>query len=125
MGGVGGVDVPAEAAQEWADRAAMLGDVNAVTVRGAKILAAAVEHHLRVSARSLAVVKTPACPATPPMYRAVGSCTTPRKGAPVAASISVGAMRAARDAAGEGGLLHPERGRRLLRGAILVERLAA
>ena len=29
-------------------------------------------------ARSSAVENSPACPATPPMRRAVGSCTTPR-----------------------------------------------
>ena len=31
--------------------------------------------------RSCAVLNRPACPATPPMRRAVGSCTTPRNGA--------------------------------------------
>ena len=30
--------------------------------------------------RSFAVPNNPACPATPPIRRAVGSCTTPRKG---------------------------------------------
>ena len=39
-------------------------------------------------ARSLAVLKRPACPATPPMRRAVGSCTTPRS-----VAGCVGAMR--------------------------------
>ena len=41
--------------------------------------------------RSSAVEKTPACPATPPMRRALGSCTTPRSILPCS-SYSVGAI---------------------------------
>ena len=58
--------------------------------------------HMRANfARSAAVLNTPACPATPPMRRAVGSCTTPRSivmpgpshGQPKAVHGCVGAMR--------------------------------
>src|SRR5262249_37219951 len=42
--------------------------------------------------RSVAVENKPACPATPPMRRAVGSCTTPRS-IRFCSSYSVGAMR--------------------------------
>ena len=44
-------------------------------------------------ARSSAVENRPACPATPPIRRAVGSCTTPRSIFP-ASSYCVGAIRA-------------------------------
>jgi hypothetical protein len=50
-------------------------------------------------AMSGAVVKRPACPATPPMKRAVGSCTVPRSMTP--SVISVGAMRGILDGAEE------------------------
>ena len=57
------------------------------------------------SERSAAVLKSPACPATPPMRRAVGSCTTPRSiggsgpshGQPSGVHFSVGAMRGRND----------------------------
>src|ERR1700726_3929834 len=67
------------------------------------------------TARSDAVLNKPACPATPPIRRAVGSCTTPRSivrleaSAPVAAPHvsaaddvhhSVGANRGSSDAGG-------------------------
>src|SRR5690348_17384573 len=50
-------------------------------------------------ARSAAVEKRPACPATPPMRRAVGSCTTPRS-IWLFSSYSVGAMRFRHDDGG-------------------------
>ena len=59
-------------------------------------------------ARSAAVLNRPAWPATPPMRRAVGSCTTPRSivisgpwhGQPKRVQLSVGAIRGASDAGG-------------------------
>ena len=58
--------------------------------------------------RSAAVLKRPACPATPPMRRAVQSWTTPRiifmsgpsHGQPNSVQGSVGAMRGRSDAGG-------------------------
>src|SRR5581483_5602509 len=58
-------------------------------------------------ARSSAVENTPACPATPPILRAVGSCTTPRSGAPPFSR----SVRDPRDPGGgwlELGLLHAQ-----------------
>ena len=54
------------------------------------------------------MLKRPAWPATPPIRRAVGSCTTPRSiappgwshGQPSGVHVSVGAMRGASDAGG-------------------------
>ncbi len=59
-------------------------------------------------ARSAAVPNRPACPATPPMRRAVGSCTVPRSifapgpshGQPISVHASVGAMRGRSDSGG-------------------------
>jgi hypothetical protein len=59
-------------------------------------------------ARSAAVLNNPACPATPPIRRDVGSCTTPRSivapgtlhGHASGAHASVGAMRGRIDAGG-------------------------
>ena len=57
--------------------------------------------------KSAAVLNSPACPATPPIRRAVGSWTTPRRngasfpqGHASGAHRSVGAMRGANDAGG-------------------------
>ena len=49
---------------------------------------------------SSAVENSPACPATPPMARAVGSCTTARNTSPVFSLTCVGAVRASSDIGG-------------------------
>ena len=70
---------------------------------------ASAKQHPREARRSRAVLNRPACPATPPMRRAVGSCTTPRSGAAsgrlhghasCSAQRSVGAMRGSSDFGG-------------------------
>ena len=59
------------------------GDVIRATVAGDRIRAAPSRPPFRSirqkRERSAAVLKSPACPATPSMRRAVGSCTTPRR----------------------------------------------
>ena len=72
---------------------------------------AAAQQHARKARRGPRPCRTdPACPATPPIRRAVGSCTTPRSGAasgaactatgPSSSQRSVGAIRGDRPAGG-------------------------
>ena len=88
------------------------GDVIRATVAGDRIRAAPSRpppSSIRQKRdRSAAVLKRPACPATPPIRRAVGSCTMPRRngasgplhGHASGRHRSVGAMRGASDAGG-------------------------
>ena len=94
--------------------AGVAGDVMRATVSGARMRApssAPSPRSIRPKrARSAAVENNPAWPATPPMRRAVGSCTAPRSIAAPAtpprhghsrpAHASVGAMRPANSAGG-------------------------
>ena len=97
--------------------AGVAGDVMRATVSGDRMrvvpTAPPPSSMRQKSERSAAVLNRPAWPATPPMRRAVGSCTTPRSitsmpprvvasphGASAALQFCVGAMRPASDAAG-------------------------
>ena len=66
-----------------------------------KLAAIRVRAERKAGELSAALEKRPAWPATPPMLRAVGSCTTPRNGGPVlTGQRSVGAIRGTSEAGG-------------------------
>ena len=76
-------------------------------------------------ARSSAVENRPAWPATPPMLRAVGSWTTPRRGGPVLSeALGGGDARHQRGGGLEHGFLHAQRQEDVLAG-IIGKHLAA